>query len=120
MLCRPSCHIVVSSGRESLVRALVQLRSSGLHVSRRPWLFRLTEAELAVVHLVAQGLGDLEVAERLQLSRHTIRHQVMSAMRRSDSRTRTELIAKCFVHGYLTVGHWPPAAAEGLRRSPAP
>jgi hypothetical protein len=38
---------------------------------------------------------------------HTVRNHVASAMRRAGARSRTELVAMCFVAGLLTLT-WPP------------
>ncbi|GAB2696250.1 hypothetical protein GCM10027194_32890 [Thalassiella azotivora] len=71
----------------------------------------LTTAELVVIVLLAQGKTDSQIAHDLQLSRHTVRHQVESAMRRTATNTRAQLLARAIHQGQITVAAWPPAIA---------
>ena len=43
---------------------------------------RLSEREVEVLRLVAEGLSDSQVAERLYLSRHTVGHHLRSIYRK--------------------------------------
>jgi DNA-binding CsgD family transcriptional regulator len=51
----------------------------------------LTRSERAVVELVAEGLSNPEVAERLYLSRHTVKRHLANAMHKLDITSRREL-----------------------------
>jgi DNA-binding CsgD family transcriptional regulator len=51
----------------------------------------LTESELSVARLVASGLTNREVAERLYLSVHTVSSHLRSSFTKLDIRSRTEL-----------------------------
>jgi DNA-binding CsgD family transcriptional regulator len=51
----------------------------------------LTRSERAVVELVAEGLSNPEVAERLYLSRHTVKRHLANAMLKLDITSRREL-----------------------------
>jgi DNA-binding NarL/FixJ family response regulator len=52
---------------------------------------RLTAAELELVRLVAAGLTDREIAERLYLSRHTVQNRLARIREKTGLRRRAEL-----------------------------
>ncbi len=54
----------------------------------------LTRSERAVVELVAEGLSNPEVAERLYLSRHTVKRHLANAMLKLDITSRRELMVR--------------------------
>jgi DNA-binding CsgD family transcriptional regulator len=55
---------------------------------------QLTARELEVLELVAQGLGNAEIAERLFLSQKTVGHHVSAILRKLDVRTRAQASAQ--------------------------
>ena len=57
------------------------------------WLLRdLTPREADVFALVATGLRDLEVAQRMNLSVHTVKGYLREVFRKSGARSRSELV----------------------------
>jgi DNA-binding CsgD family transcriptional regulator/tetratricopeptide (TPR) repeat protein len=68
---------------------------------------RLTGREIEVLQLIAEGLRNAEVAERLVLSRRTIDHHVSAILRKLSARTRVEAIAAAGELGLLDEA--PPA-----------
>jgi two-component system response regulator DesR len=72
---------------------------------------RLTTQELNVLRLVAEGLTNPEIGERLYLSRHTVKEYVSHAMRKLEATNRVEAVRKAGALG-LIEGVVPPAAAE--------
>jgi DNA-binding NarL/FixJ family response regulator len=60
-----------------------------------------------VLQLIAEGLRNAEVAERLVLSRRTVDHHVSAILRKLSVRTRVEAISRVAELGLL--GEAPPA-----------
>jgi DNA-binding CsgD family transcriptional regulator len=86
-----------SGARWDLARVRRRLRRLGIKrrvpAERRPavgWA-ALTEAELAVVRLVADGLTNREVAERLYVSPHTVNGHLRHAFEKLDINSRVAL-----------------------------
>jgi DNA-binding CsgD family transcriptional regulator len=79
-------------------RATARMRALGLRRAGRPAGTRpkvgwdaLTRGERAVVELVADGLSNPEVAERLYLSRHTVKRHLANAMLKLGLSSRFDL-----------------------------
>jgi DNA-binding CsgD family transcriptional regulator len=75
--------------RERGVRDLRQ----GPRASTRENAAGLTRRELEVLRLVAGGLRNAQIAERLVLSRKTVDHHVSAILRKLSAATRTEAVA---------------------------
>jgi DNA-binding NarL/FixJ family response regulator len=59
----------------------------------------LTAREIDVLGLVAEGLRNAEIAERLVLSERTVDHHVSAILRKLDVRTRGEASAQAVLLG---------------------
>jgi two-component system, NarL family, response regulator DevR len=71
---------------------------------------KLSGQELSVVRLVAEGLTNPEVGERLHLSRHTVKEYLSHAMRKLDAGNRIEAVRKAAALGLIDgVGPSSPA-----------
>jgi len=60
----------------------------------------ITDSELAVARLVAQGLTNRETAERLFVSRHTVSGQLRSIFAKLNINSRVELARIASAHGF--------------------
>ena len=63
----------------------------------------LTERELEVLELVAAGLGNKEVAARLEISEHTVKFHVASIMGKLGAGSRTEAVTLAIRHGLIMI-----------------
>jgi len=63
----------------------------------------LTERELEVLELVAAGLGNKEVATRLEISQHTVKFHVASIMGKLGAGSRTEAVTLGIRHGLIMI-----------------
>jgi DNA-binding CsgD family transcriptional regulator len=61
----------------------------------------LTTRQMEVLALMAQGLGNAEIAERLFTSTRTIDHHVSTILAKLDARTRAEAVSHAFQSGLL-------------------
>jgi len=64
---------------------------------RRP----ITERECEILHLVADGLGDKELAVRLRLSEHTVHRHVSNILRKLGANSRSAAVAQAVRSGWF-------------------
>lgn len=81
---------------EHLIRALSQLRP--LHLQNSAGMPLLTRREEDVVRLVADGLKNREIAQRLQVKEHSIRNYIYRIFEKLGVSSRVELILYVFSH----------------------
>jgi DNA-binding NarL/FixJ family response regulator len=65
---------------------------------------RLSERELGVVRLVAQGLSNAEIAARLYLSEATVKSHIARILAKLDLRDRVQIAVHAYEHGIVRPG----------------
>lgn len=91
-------------------RALIARYVSGrvdsdrIGAAQAPILIDLTERELEVLRLVASGLSNQEIAERLFISPHTAKTHVNRIMTKLQAHDRAQLVILAYEHGLRVPG----------------
>ena len=71
------------------------------HLSQTPLVDALTPRELEVLQLVAEGLPNKTIADRLYISEHTVKFHLNAAMSKLGARSRTEAVVRATRLGLL-------------------
>lgn len=70
-------------------------------LDREPLTETLTPRERQILELMAEGLGNKEIAWRLQISEHTVKFHVSSILAKLDASSRTEAVTQGLRRGLL-------------------
>jgi DNA-binding NarL/FixJ family response regulator len=76
---------------------------------------RLSERELGVVRLVAQGLSNAEIAARLYLSEATVKSHIARILAKLDLRDRVQIAVHAYEHGIVRPGQAGALPDHGAR-----
>lgn len=95
---RGATHIVAGFGFEA-ARKLVRIRLGA--EKSTPSLPRLSPREVDCVGLVANGMGDTQIAHALGLSEATVHQHVTGAMRKCGVFKRTALVFRALFDGHI-------------------
>ncbi len=68
-----------------------------------PFVERLTPREIEVLQLLSEGLGNKEIAARLNVSEHTAKFHVASIMGKLGAASRTEAVTLGIRHGLVMI-----------------
>ena len=72
-------------------------------MAKVPPIEALTERELEVLHLLAQGMPNKEIATHLVISERTAKFHVSSIMGKLGATNRTEAVSLAAQHGLITL-----------------
>jgi DNA-binding NarL/FixJ family response regulator len=81
---RPATHVMV------LIENVTEQR--GLNLKKAKTQYGLSDREIEVVALIAQGLPNKEIGARLFLSEHTIKDHIKNIMKKMSASSRSEII----------------------------
>jgi DNA-binding NarL/FixJ family response regulator len=95
--------------RRLIAEFAAQPRTTNLTPKRLEWL---TEREREVMALVAAGLSNEEIAERLVISPATAKTHVSRAMRKVHAHDRAQLVVLAYESGLVVPGRQPAETAS--------
>lgn len=80
------------------VRALAA-RHASASPAAPPWVARLTGRESDVLRLMARGLSNAEIADRMEVGRATVKSHVAAVLAKTGSRDRTQAVIAAYEAG---------------------
>ncbi|MFI5665892.1 response regulator [Streptomyces sp. NPDC051704] len=83
------------------VRALASSHAPGGRGPAAPWVTRLTEREAGVLRLMATGLSNHEMSERLGVGPQTVKTHVAAVLSKTGSRDRTQAVIAAYEGGFM-------------------
>jgi two-component system, NarL family, response regulator LiaR len=93
-----------AAGRPTLAPEAAQVLIHANHQQQQATRYDLTDREKEVLNLMALGLNNLEIADRLFVSRSTVKFHVSSVLCKLDATTRTEAVAIAMQHHLVDPG----------------
>lgn len=83
------------------VRTLAAAHTSAPPTAPPAWAARLTDREADVLRLMATGLSNQEVSERLGVGPQTVKTHVAAVLAKTGSRDRTQAVIAAYEGGFL-------------------
>ncbi|MFB6515951.1 response regulator [Streptomyces virginiae] len=83
------------------VRSLAAAHTAGAPPTDAPWVARLTEREADVLRLMATGLSNHEMSERLGVGPQTVKTHVAAVLTKTGSRDRTQAVIAAYEGGFI-------------------
>ncbi|MFC9584900.1 response regulator [Streptomyces yangpuensis] len=83
------------------VRSLAATHASAPAPVTAPWIARLTDREADVLRLMATGLSNHEMSERLGVGPQTVKTHVASVLTKTGSRDRTQAVIAAYEGGFI-------------------
>jgi DNA-binding NarL/FixJ family response regulator len=62
---------------------------------------KFTQREMSVLHLVASGLTNVQIGEKLHISKYTVAQHIAMMLRRIGAANRTDLVSRAHAEGIL-------------------
>ncbi|WP_330238291.1 response regulator transcription factor [Streptomyces sp. NBC_00525] len=88
----------------SAVRQLAASYGPARPTPAPPWAARLTEREAQVLRLMAAGLTNAEIADRLAVGSATAKSHVAAVLAKTGARDRTQAVIAAYESGFITPG----------------
>lgn len=86
----------------SAVRTLATEHARHRVAAPPPWVARLTEREAEVLRLMATGLTNAEIADRLRVGSATAKSHVAAVLAKTGARDRTQAVIRAYESGFIT------------------
>ncbi|WP_329387067.1 response regulator transcription factor [Streptomyces sp. NBC_01351] len=83
------------------VRSLAAAHTAGAPAGTAPWVSRLTDREADVLRLMATGLSNHEMSERLGVGPQTVKTHVAAVLTKTGSRDRTQAVIAAYEGGFI-------------------
>ncbi|MFF8262915.1 response regulator [Streptomyces virginiae] len=83
------------------VRSLAAAHAAATAPATAPWVARLTDREADVLRLMATGLSNHEMSERLGVGPQTVKTHVASVLTKTGSRDRTQAVIAAYEGGFV-------------------
>ncbi|MFB7174530.1 response regulator [Streptomyces sp. NPDC056254] len=83
------------------VRSLAAAHAPAPAPDTAPWIARLTDREADVLRLMATGLSNHEMSERLGVGPQTVKTHVASVLTKTGSRDRTQAVIAAYEGGFI-------------------
>ncbi|MFJ1564892.1 response regulator [Streptomyces erythrochromogenes] len=83
------------------VRSLAATHAAATAPAEAPWIARLTDREADVLRLMATGLSNHEMSERLGVGPQTVKTHVASVLTKTGSRDRTQAVIAAYEGGFI-------------------
>ncbi|MEU8324471.1 response regulator transcription factor [Nonomuraea sp. NPDC048881] len=107
-------YLLKSVGREELVQAIrgvcadaervvLSVSRESLMMSGRPRAGKLSERELSVLSLAAQGLSNAQIATRLMIAEGTVKRHLRNIFTKLDATSRLDAVNKAMAASLLTL-----------------
>ncbi|MER6513616.1 response regulator transcription factor [Nonomuraea sp. NPDC001636] len=107
-------YLLKSVGREELVQAIrgvcadaervvLSVSRESLMMSGRPRSGKLSERELSVLSLAAQGLSNAQIATRLMIAEGTVKRHLRNIFTKLDATSRLDAVNKAMAASLLTL-----------------
>ena len=88
----------------SITRRLIERYAVRRTAASRPEIESLTEREAEVLRLMARGLGNLEIAEKLFVSEATVKTHVAHILDKLHVENRVQAVVAAYEAGLVTIG----------------
>ncbi|MGW6980555.1 response regulator [Streptomyces sp. NPDC054932] len=83
------------------VRSLAAAHTAAVPPAGAPWVARLTDREADVLRLMATGLSNHEMSERLGVGPQTVKTHVAAVLTKTGSRDRTQAVIAAYEGGFI-------------------